>query len=93
MEKDDIFVVCAALRSTINPERIITGIRHYCPIMRQQILASEGISYWKCNCDQGFMDNRYNFISREEAWILAEKQGQIRREVSTPGKLYSENLY
>ena len=82
-------VVCAAMRKE---GRIITGARHYDKIMRAQMGASEGVEWWK-NCQQGFIDQFGDFIDRSEAWKIAEHQGQIRREVSTPGTLYSENLY
>ena len=43
---------------------------------------------------QGFIDQRGNFLTREEAWIVAEASGQIIRRVGGDGKkLYSENLY
>jgi len=47
-------VVCAALRHPTNG-RIICGARHYDPIMRAQINATEGPAAWK-GCDQGFID-------------------------------------
>ena len=44
---------------------------------------------------QGFVDQWGNFLNREVAWMIAEKQGQIRH--TGPGfkgpELYSENLY
>lgn len=87
------WVVCAAL---FHPEtgRIITGPRHFCPTMRQQILASEGFPFWKTGAvTQGFVDQFGAFLTRKDAWIIAERNGQIKREVSSPGTLYSENLY
>jgi hypothetical protein len=61
--------------------------------MREQIIASEGIDVWKSHCDQGFIDQFGDFLNREEAWEIAQEQGQIKEEVSAPGILYSENLY
>jgi hypothetical protein len=43
--------------------------------------------------EEGFIDQFGDWLDRKEAWKIAEDQGQIRREVSTPGTLYSENLY
>ena len=82
-------IVCAAM---LKEGRIITGARHYDKIMRAQMEASEGIAWWK-SCTQGFIDQFGDFLNRKDAWKIAEDQGQIRREVSTPGTLYSENLY
>jgi len=46
---------------------------------------------------QGFVDNRGNFLTRTEAWKLAEKTGQIIDRFDSNdadgGTLYSENLY
>ena len=82
-------IVCAAMRKG---GRVITGARHFDKVMRSQMNATEGILWWK-DCDQGFIDQYGDFMTREEAWIVAENQGQIFREVSTPGLLFSENLY
>ena len=82
-------VVCAAM---LKEGRIVTGARHFDKIMRAQMEASEGIAWWK-SCKQGFIDQFGDFMDRTEAWNVAIAQGQIRREVSGPGTLYSENLY
>lgn len=90
--KDDSVIVCAAMRHQ-ETGRILVGVRHYCPLMRAQIEASEGVKHWKGKCDQGFVDQYGNFLDRKEAWVIAEKNGQIKREVAPKGTLYSENLY
>jgi len=43
--------------------------------------------------DQGFVDQFGDWMDRKEAWKVATDQNQIVREVSSPGTLYSENLY
>ena len=77
-------IVCAANR---NPDgTIILGVRHYDKVMRQQKphMLSE----------QGFIDNRGNFLTREEAWVVAMRENQVIRRVGgDEGTLYSENLY
>lgn len=58
------------------------------------------------NWEQGFIDQYGNFLSRSEAWKIADKMGQIRRPTShekelnprqpnmgDDGLLFSENLY
>lgn len=72
--------------------RIVTGARHMDKVMREQMNSAEGTDWWK-GCEQGFIDQFGDFINREEAWTIAGDQGQIRRQVSSPGTLYSENLY
>ena len=85
-------IVCAAMKHALNG-RIITGARHYDSIMREQINLTEGSDSWK-GCTQGFIDQRGNFLTRAEAYEIAEKNGQIRREIGYKGrKLFSEHLY
>jgi hypothetical protein len=48
---------------------------------------------WKL-AEQGFVDQIGTFMTREEAWIVAENAGQILYRVGGDGtKLFSENLY
>ncbi len=87
---------------------IVTGIRHFSPEMRTVLrrlypdppkwawalrLLGINVPYHLRVVDQGFVDQYGTFLSREEAWIIAEREGQIREVVSTPGTLYSECLY
>jgi hypothetical protein len=75
-------VVCAALRRR---EVIICGPRHWDSICR-------GTS--KDGWEQGFVDQKGVFLTREEAWPIAKAAGQIIRRVGgDEGRLYSENLY
>ena len=63
-------------------------------IMREQIKVAEGLKHWQNGGgEQGFVDQYGRFYTREEAWVIAEKNGQIKNHVSTPGTLYSECLY
>ncbi|HEX7911763.1 MAG TPA: hypothetical protein VF534_27230 [Paraburkholderia sp.] len=82
-------IVCAANRKAFTGH-IVLGIRHWDAFMRG--IHSEGDPV-----DQGFIDNRGNFLSRTEAWKVAETAGQIIRRVGGDdaggGTLYSENLY
>ena len=83
-------IVCAAMRKET---RIICGARHYDPVMRQQMIASEGLDFWK-GCEQGFIDQFGNFLTREEAHKIAVKEQQIRKHVGgDKDRLFSENLY
>lgn len=90
MEEYVQYVVCAAHKKG---DRIITGARHYDSIVQQQIELTEGYDYWK-DAKQGFIDQKGNFLSREEALAIATKNNQIRRRCGSDEKqLFSENLY
>lgn len=82
-------IVCAANRNQFTGT-IILGVRHWDSFMHR--LMTEGGPV-----DQGFIDQRGTFLTRTEAWKVAEAAGQIRRRVggdsSDGGTLYSENLY
>jgi hypothetical protein len=83
------WVVCAANRH--KDGRIVAGARHYDGIMRAQI----GADYesWK-GCEQGFIDQFGQFLTREQALVIARANGQIRRRCGgDEHQLYSENLY
>ena len=87
------WVVCAALRRD-NGE-IVCGPRHFDPTMRAAIgrICVEDQQAWRF-AEQGFVDQRGNFLTREEAWPIALANGQIRRRCGgDDGKLFSENLY
>ena len=81
-------IVCAAIRNSTG--YIICGARHYDTIMRQAIRTST--QNWS-NSEQGFIDDKGNYLTRQEAWVVADKAGQIIRKVATDGELFSENLY
>lgn len=43
---------------------------------------------------QGFLDNVKNYLNRTEAFVVAEKSGQLLPDVKViPGVLYSENVW
>lgn len=42
---------------------------------------------------QGFVTSKGDFVTREEAWVIAEREYQIKRITGSPGILYSEDLY
>ena len=87
-------IVCAANRNP-NTRMIICGARHFDRIMHSQmesrpVCERDG---WRF-AEQGFIDQFGNFLTREQAWAIAEKNGQIIRDVGTgKGVLYSEHLY
>jgi len=87
-------VVCAACRYD---DVIVVGIRHLDPLMRQTMKAMypdvEKIGI-KFSRDQGFVDQFGNFLTRQEALVIANHNNQIHRRVGgDEHRLYSENLY
>jgi len=102
MENTNRVIVCAAMRKG---EIIVAGARHFDSVMRSQIkvmMLAIGSASW----EQGFIDQYGNFLTRQEAWKVADKAGQIRRptgfekdfnprkaNVGDEGLLFSENLY
>lgn len=83
------WIVCAANRHRESGV-IFCGARHFDNLMRGQIKAA---NYPFTGYDQGFIDQYGRFYDRKEAWEIAEKNGQIKHQVSTKGTLYSENLW
>lgn len=88
--KAEQLVVCAAIRHSSG--QLICSARHYDALMREQINARGGRDFW-IGSEQGFINQFCEFLTREEAWEIAKQMGQIRRNVSCEGTLYSENLY
>jgi hypothetical protein len=85
-------IVCAANRMADG--MVVMGIRHCCPVMQinfkkmgysiDDIVASES----------GFIDNYGRYLTRQEAYKIAEEKGQYRPWGDhNPGVLYSEDLY
>lgn len=92
-------VVCAAIRAADGS--LLLGIRHYSADMHEQIKQrADGEKFkHRSDEDQGFVDQRGEWLSREEAYVIADAAGQIVnkracgwRPMREP-KLYSEALY
>jgi hypothetical protein len=87
-------IVCAALRAADGD--VLVGIRHYSTDMRKQIQSrADGDKFNHLGEeDQGFVDQWGSYMTRAEAYMVADKVGQImNHEACTPGRLYSEGLY
>ena len=81
-------IVCAANRHK-QTKQVILGIRHWDGYMRVQCLDYDYSDY-----EQGFIDNKGKFLTREEAFVVAEREGQIIRRVGVDEDwLFSEDLY
>lgn len=96
-------VVCAAIRAADGD--VLLGIRHYSADMHRQIEARrDGEKFThRHDDDQGFVDQRGVYMTREEAFGVAQAAGQIfdplacGKGLNAAGeevpKLYSEGLY
>lgn len=89
-------IVCAA--NQLPDGTLLVGPRHWGPTMRQQAdtyKKAHGISEKRLAvAKQGFIDQFGKFYSREEAWKIAEANGQIIRDHDKcVGELFSEHLY
>jgi hypothetical protein len=87
-------IVCAAMRDT-KTGKVICSVRHWDELSRQRFNSQEEAMDF--DDEQGFVDNKYQFLTRTEAWQVAEAAGQIKRrcggDTTDGGTLYSENLY
>lgn len=83
-------VVCAAIAYP-DSGLILLGVRHNDHFMEVQRQANRLLAHGKRQ--SGFIDQKGVFLTRAEAWKVAEAAGQIRNRWSEDGDLYSENLY
>lgn len=77
---------------------VVVSARHHDPLMNTQLLRLQeaGLISSPHTRDQGFIDNRGEFLSREDALLVATAAGQInttRPKTSPKTKLFSEDLY
>lgn len=93
IEKPQQVVVCAACTHF---GVVICGARHWDSVMRNQFRLIYGDTAIPVGWDEGFIDQFGEYLTREQAAIIAEKAGQLntRREKGWPEHmLFSEDLY
>lgn len=88
-------IVCAAQRR--DDGAIVIGARHFDHMMVMAIKSRSDYNPdafdWQ-RSESGFVDQHGKFWTREEAWVIADKNGQIWRDRDWfPGLLHSEHLY
>lgn len=93
-------IVCAANKYLLKSgvELIIPCVRHANPVLSLQLAAmKEAGMIDKMSCspkDQGFIDQYYNWWSREDAYIIAQAAHQIDHDRNGHDtELFSEGLY
>lgn len=85
-------VVCAANRN-LRTGHIVCGARHFDGLMIATIEALGARLDWR-DSEQGFVDQFGAFLTREEARVIAEREGQVIRRFGCPEHmLFSEHLY
>lgn len=91
---DQRVIVCAAMKCK-ETDRIICSVRHWDQTTHWHFPTVSDARRFKD--EHGFMDNRYQFLTRQEAWKVAQAAGQIKYrcggDEANGGTLYSENLY
>ena len=96
-------IVCAAIRY-LNTRIVVCGVHHgACVSTAMRFGLSGNSAAFEC----GFVDTRQEFLTRREAWCVADAAGQILRPTGweqdysqarpagagDDGLLFSENLY
>ena len=71
---------------------VFCGLRH--PHCLYQMVAITGKKQHEAGREvQGFLTSENRFVDRKEAWIIAKRENQIKRQSGGYGTLYSEDLY
>ena len=88
-------IISAAVRAEVNCEYNIFPVhRHGDFFLWMKMLHCK---YDKTEVEQGFLNyenpSTIRFVSREEAYKIALKEGQIKGQTDTPGELFSEDLW
>lgn len=88
-------VVCAAVRASNGD--VIVGVRHYSEDMHRQIHWRKDGERFKNrqDDDQGFVNTWGEYLTREQAYLVAIHNNQILRNTTftREGRLDSEALY
>lgn len=87
-------IVCAAIRA--EDGSLVLGIRHYSQDMFDQIeqRGDREKFYHRGSTNQGFVDQYGIYLTRREAFVVAESANQINNYDACPDyTLYSEGLY
>ena len=85
-------VVCAAMINTKG--QIICSPRHWDKIARAAVKNVSNPEDWETDIEQGFVDQFGQFLTREEALKIAQRNKQIAGRCGGDDiRLYSENLY
>ena len=88
-ERGGLRIVSAANR--YNNRVVVCGARHFDMVMHSVL---EAVPSWrKIREEQGFIDNRGVFHTREEALVIAKAADQLVGKHQPYSQLFSEDLY
>jgi len=93
IEKPQQVVVCAACKKD---SVIVAGARHFDNVMWSQFKKMNEPTPYGVDWEQGFINQFGDFLTREEAMIIAQRAGQkidYRGCGGSVSTLYSEGLY
>ena len=71
---------------------VLPSVRHFDRLTHTLLDKLGHTSTGKRVYEQGFVTNKFRYVSRTEAYAIAEEQGQFMRR-SYNAELFSENLY
>ena len=95
--EEHLRIVCAANKHKQDENLVLIGARHWDKRMHAQWEVLQKMTGKLDSFDfiQGFIDNRGDFHTREEAFIIATKQNQIIKKTGGENsiQLFSEDLY
>ena len=80
-------VVCSAARYG---NMVIAGVRHFDPVMGNVAGAIDPANLF--DWEQGFLDNRSEFLSRNDALVVAVAANQVVKKHGRADELYSEDF-
>lgn len=84
-------IFCISQPKNIHTGFVICGHRHHnCFHTLSFLVTKEQFIFLKANSVQGFLTDTNEFVTREEAAIIAKDAGQIKENYS---RLFSEDLY
>lgn len=89
-------IISAAVRGYVNSEYNIFPVMRHGDFFRWMKMLH--CQYDKNEIEQGFIDwdekqRIERFVSREEAYQIALREGQLKGPTDTPGQLFSEDIY
>ena len=87
-------IISAACRAVVNGEENVFKVHRHGDFFLW--MKQLHCNYDKSKVESGFIDWNMieeRFVSREEAYQIALREGQLKGPTNTPGELFSEDLY
>lgn len=73
---------------------VFCGYRHaHCMYSMCSVTGKRSVTTEVGRYIQGFLTSENRFVDRKEAWIIAKRENQIKKQSGGYGTLYSEDLY